>query len=179
VPLSEIELRASRPSGPGGQHANVTASRIEASFDVAASGALTEEQKRRMIERAGARVTAIYPVIPIPDRHALAIGNAVLGMALGLFVSAFAATEFQAVQFMPAFVLPQILLCGLLIEREEMARALELVSSLLPLTYAYDALARATADDLGQELLVDVAVVGGAVALALLLGATTLRRRTA
>ena len=59
VPLSEIELRASRPSGPGGQHANVTASRIEASFDVAASAALTEEQKRRMIERAGARVTAV------------------------------------------------------------------------------------------------------------------------
>jgi ribosome-associated protein len=59
VPLSEIELRASRSSGPGGQHANVTASRIEASFDVAASGALTEEQKRRVIERAGARVSAV------------------------------------------------------------------------------------------------------------------------
>jgi ribosome-associated protein len=59
VPLSEIELRASRSSGPGGQHANVTASRIEASFDVAASGALTEEQKRRVIGRAGARVSAV------------------------------------------------------------------------------------------------------------------------
>ena len=59
VPLSEIELRASRSSGPGGQHANVTASRIEASFDVAASGALTEEHKRRVIERAGPRVTAV------------------------------------------------------------------------------------------------------------------------
>jgi ribosome-associated protein len=59
VPLAEIELRASRSSGPGGQHANVTASRIEASFDVAASGALTEAQKRRVIERAGARVTAV------------------------------------------------------------------------------------------------------------------------
>jgi ribosome-associated protein len=59
VPLAEIELRASRSSGPGGQHANVTASRIEASFDVVASGALTEEQKRRVIERAGARVTAV------------------------------------------------------------------------------------------------------------------------
>ena len=59
VPLSEIELRASLSSGPGGQHANVTASRIEASFEVAASAALTEEQKRRMIERAGARVTAV------------------------------------------------------------------------------------------------------------------------
>jgi ribosome-associated protein len=59
VPLAEIELRASRSSGPGGQHANVTASRIEASFDVAASGALTEEQKQRVIERAGARITAV------------------------------------------------------------------------------------------------------------------------
>jgi ribosome-associated protein len=59
VPLAEIALRASRSSGPGGQHANVTASRIEASFDVAASAALTEEQKRRVVERAGARVTAV------------------------------------------------------------------------------------------------------------------------
>jgi ABC-2 type transport system permease protein len=80
---------------------------------------------------------------------------------------------------MPAFVLPQILLCGLIVARDQMARALELVSNLLPLTYAYDALARATADDLGRELVVDVAVVGGAIVAALLLGATTLRRRTA
>jgi len=109
----------------------------------------------------------------------LAVANALLGMALGLFMSAFAQSEFQAVQFMPAFVLPQILLCGLLIDRDHMARALELLSNLLPLTYAYDALARATADDLGRQLVVDVAVVGGAIVLALLLGATTLRRRTA
>jgi ABC-2 type transport system permease protein len=109
----------------------------------------------------------------------LAVANALLGMALGLFLSAFAQTEFQAVQFMPAFVLPQILLCGLLIARDEMARILELASSFLPLTYAYDALARATADDLGRQLVVDVAVVGGAIVVALLLGATTLRRRTA
>ena len=94
-------------------------------------------------------------------------------------MSAFATTEFQAVQFMPAVVLPQILLCGLLIDRDEMARLLEFASSLLPLTYAYDALARATADDLGRRLVVDVVVVGGAIAVALLLGATTLRRRTA
>ena len=109
----------------------------------------------------------------------LAVANALLGMALGLFLSAFAQTEFQAVQFMPAFVLPQILLCGLIVARDQMARALELVSNLLPLTYAYDALARATADDLGPELVVDVTVVGGAIVVALLLGATTLRRRTA
>jgi ABC-2 type transport system permease protein len=109
----------------------------------------------------------------------LAVANAVLGMAIGLFMSAFAQTEFQAVQFMPAFVLPQILLCGLLVPREQMARLLELVSDVLPLTYAYDALARATADDLGRRLAVDAAVVAGCIVLALVLGATTLRRRTA
>jgi ribosome-associated protein len=59
VPMAEIELRASRSSGPGGQHANVTASRVEASFDVAASAALTDEQKERLIARLGPRVSAI------------------------------------------------------------------------------------------------------------------------
>lgn len=59
IPLSEIELRASRSSGPGGQHANVTASRVEASFDVAESESLTDEQRRRLSERLGTRVTAV------------------------------------------------------------------------------------------------------------------------
>jgi len=109
----------------------------------------------------------------------LAVANALLGMALGLFLSAFAQTEFQAVQFMPAFVLPQILLCGLIVPRERMASLLEWASDALPLTYAYDALARATGDDLGGRLVVDTLVVAGAIVLALVLGATTLRRRTA
>src|SRR4051794_15587719 len=72
----------------------------------------------------------------------LAVANAVLGMSLGLFVSAFAATEFQAVQFMPAIVLPQFLLCGLLASRDSMADLLYVISFVLPLTYAYDALER-------------------------------------
>lgn len=110
---------------------------------------------------------------------ALAVANAVLGMALGLLLSAFATSEFQAVQFMPAFVIPQILLAGLIVPRESMARALELLSDVLPLTYAYDGLARATAGDTGARLALDVAVVCGCIALALALGATTLRRRTA
>jgi len=59
IPLAEIELRASRSSGPGGQHANVTASRIEAVFDVEASEALTAEQRQRLRERLGDRVTAV------------------------------------------------------------------------------------------------------------------------
>jgi ribosome-associated protein len=59
VPLAEIELRVSRSSGPGGQHANVTASRVEAVFDVAASRALTDDQKRRVMARVGPRLTAV------------------------------------------------------------------------------------------------------------------------
>ncbi len=74
----------------------------------------------------------------------LAVGNAVLGMSLGLLLSAFARTEFQAVQFMPAFVFPQLLLCGLFVPRGEMGRPLEVASYCLPLTYAYDALDRVT-----------------------------------
>ena len=58
IPMAEIELRTSRSSGPGGQHANVTASRVEASFAVAASGALTAEQRARISARLGPRVTA-------------------------------------------------------------------------------------------------------------------------
>src|SRR5437870_2118168 len=59
IPLREVEIRASRSSGPGGQHANVTASRIEAAFDVAASEALSEDQKRRVIGRCGPVVRAV------------------------------------------------------------------------------------------------------------------------
>ena len=110
---------------------------------------------------------------------ALAVSNAVLGMALGLFLSAFARTEFQAVQFMPAFILPQILLCGLLVPREEMAEWLQWLSALMPFTYAYDALERAATDpDLGAVFWFDVLVVCVVSVLALALGAGTLRRRT-
>jgi ABC-2 type transport system permease protein len=110
---------------------------------------------------------------------ALAVANAVLGMAFGLFVSAFAQTEFQAVQFMPAFVLPQILLCGLFVDQEDMARWLAVLSYLMPVTYAFDALERASQDaTLGARFWIDVAVVIGATLLALALGAATLRRRT-
>jgi ABC-2 type transport system permease protein len=111
---------------------------------------------------------------------ALALANAELGMALGLLVSAFARTEFQAVQFMPALVLPQLLLCGLLVPRERMAQVLRWVSDALPLTYSYDALARVTdGSALGPRFAADVAVTLGGIALALALGAATLRRRTA
>jgi ABC-2 type transport system permease protein len=97
----------------------------------------------------------------------LAIANALLGMALGLFFSAFARTEFQAVQFMPAVLFPQILLAGLLISRERMPRVLEVVSDALPVTYAYDALAKVTADDTGTRLWLDITIVACSIVLAL------------
>jgi len=110
---------------------------------------------------------------------ALAVANATLGMALGLFLSAFATTEFQAVQFMPAIVLPQFLLCGLFVARSDMAEWLRVVSAFLPLTYAYDALAKvAKGGPYGARLALDVAVILGSVVLALALGAATLKRRT-
>jgi ABC-2 type transport system permease protein len=108
----------------------------------------------------------------------VAVGNAMLGVALGLFLSAFATTEFQAVQFMPAFVFPQFLLCGLFVARDRMAGVLEVVSSALPLTYAYDAITRVTANQTGWRVVVDALVVLGFGLVALTLGATTLRRRT-
>jgi ABC-2 type transport system permease protein len=109
----------------------------------------------------------------------LAVANAVLGMALGLFVSAFARTEFQAVQFLPAFIFPQVLLCGLLAPREEMARPLEIVSWGLPLSYAYGALDRVTRGVYGTRLLLYVVAVELFTVVALVAGAATLRRRTA
>lgn len=109
----------------------------------------------------------------------LAVLNAVLGMSLGLLVSAFASTEFQAVQFMPAFLLPQILLCGLLVPRDQMNPALEAISGVLPMTYAYDALERVARGSIGSELAIDTSVLGVFMAGALVLGALTLRRRTA
>jgi ABC-2 type transport system permease protein len=108
----------------------------------------------------------------------LAISNAIFGTAFGLFFSAFARTEFQAVQFLPAFLFPQLLLCGLLSPRGNMAHPLEVVSWVLPLTYAYDALDRVTRAAYGSWLAADVAIVLVLSALALIGGALTLRRRT-
>ena len=109
----------------------------------------------------------------------VAIFDALLGTALGLFVSAFAQTEFQAVQFMPALVIPQILLCGLFVPRPQLPSVLETISNLLPLSYAVDAMQHLTRSASTSEVWLDLAVVGGFVVVLLALGAATLRRRTA
>lgn len=110
----------------------------------------------------------------------VALGDGLLGMALGLLVSAFARTEFQAVQFLPAVVLPQLLLCGLFVPRAAMAAPLRWASDVLPLSYAVDAMNHlTTSPDVTGTVVRDLAVIGGCVLLALTLGAATLRRRTA
>lgn len=109
----------------------------------------------------------------------VAVCNAVLGAMLGLLASAFARTEFQAAQFMPAFILPQLLLCGLLVPVDKLPRALEVVANVLPLTYAVDAMQHVTRETgMSGELYKDLAVVLGFALVALLLGAATLRRKT-
>ena len=109
----------------------------------------------------------------------IAVTNALLGVALGLLFSAFARTEFQAVQFMPVVAIPQILLCGLFVPREQMAGWLQAISDVLPLSYAVEALQEVGANvDPTGTMWRDVAVVAGVVVLALGLGAATLRRRT-
>jgi ABC-2 type transport system permease protein len=110
----------------------------------------------------------------------VAVVDALLGTALGLLVSAFAATEFQAVQFLPALVLPQFLLCGLLRPRDELPGFLHAVSDVLPLSYAVDAMTTVTSQASGTgEALRDVGVVALFVIGAIAIGSATLRRRTA
>jgi ABC-2 type transport system permease protein len=108
----------------------------------------------------------------------VAVADAVLGSALGLFVSAFARTEFQAVQFLPALVFPQILLCGLFVPRASLPDVLHAVSDVLPLSYAVDAMTRLTEGGATSSVWRDLLVVVAFAVAALGLGAATLRRRT-
>jgi ABC-2 type transport system permease protein len=121
---------------------------------------------------------------PVGVLIVVAVADAVLGTALGLLVSAFANTEFQAVQFMPLVVVPQILLCGLFVPTDQMPDVLGAVASVLPLTYAVDAMqlvAEATPSwaDARGDVVGDLVVIAGFALASLALGAATLRRRTA
>ena len=110
----------------------------------------------------------------------VAVLDAVLGTALGLLASGFARTEFQAVQFMPAFVLPQFLLCGLLVARDQLPDLLRWISDVLPLSYAVDAMKSVTTTAAaGSDVASDAGIIALWVVVALVLGSLTLRRRTA
>jgi ABC-2 type transport system permease protein len=109
----------------------------------------------------------------------IAVVDALLGTALGLFVSAFANTEFQAVQFMPAVILPQLLLCGIIVPRDELPDALRVLSDVMPMSYAVDATREVmTSATPTSTFWWSVAVVAGFMLVGLGLGAATLRRRT-
>ena len=108
----------------------------------------------------------------------VAIVDAILGTALGLLASAFARTEFQAVQFMPLIVFPQILLGGLFMPREDMPDALYLISSFLPLSYAIDTINAVTRGDEGWDVWGPLLVVVAFALGSLILASLTLRRRT-
>jgi ABC-2 type transport system permease protein len=117
---------------------------------------------------------------PLWQLVVVAVLDAVLGTALGLLASGFARTEFQAVQFMPAFVLPQFLLCGLLVSRDRLPDLLRWLSDVLPLSYAVDAMKAVTASATpGTDVSHDATVIALWVLVSLLLGSLTLRRRTA
>jgi ABC-2 type transport system permease protein len=107
----------------------------------------------------------------------VAVLDALLGTTLGLLASAFARTEFQVVQFMPALVFPQVLLGGVFLARDSLPDVLHAISDFLPLSYAIDALNTVAADsgEIGFDLLIVALFAIGAVGL----GALTLRRRTA
>jgi ABC-2 type transport system permease protein len=107
----------------------------------------------------------------------VAVLDAVLGSALGLFVSAFARTEFQAVEFMPLLVIPQILLCGLFVHRGVLPGVLHVVSDCLPLSYGVDAMTAVSAHA-HPAVVGDVLAVAAFTVAALVAGALTLRRRT-
>ena len=116
---------------------------------------------------------------PIWQLGLVAVVDAILGSALGLLASAFARTEFQAVQFMPLIVFPQILLGGLFMPREEMPDALYAISNWLPLSYAIDAVNAVQAGDEGWDLVQPLLIVTAFAVGSLIVAALTLRRRTA
>lgn len=107
-----------------------------------------------------------------------ALTAAFLGTSVGLFTSAFANSEFQAIQFMPAFLFPQLLTCGLFVAREHMARVLQWFADIMPLTYSVDALKQVTAQaSWTTRLTHDLLIVLGYGIVALLLASATIRRQ--
>jgi ABC-2 type transport system permease protein len=178
--VTSVTMLRERTSGTLERLMTMPLAKLDLLTGYAAAFALTAVVQATVVSLLAFGALDLHVAGPRSAVVALAVGNATLGMALGLLVSAFATTEFQAVQFMPAIVFPQLLLSGLFVAREQMAGWLQWISDGLPLVYSYDALARvARGGTYGPRFAADVAVTVGASLLALGLGAATLRRRTA
>ncbi len=120
-------------------------------------------------------VTVMGGTLPV---LVVAVAAAFLGTALGLLVSAFATSEFQAVQLVMPILMPQVLLCGLFVARDHMARPLQWLADFLPLTYSVDAMKQVTLNaSVTTVLQRDLVVVLGCGILALILGSITIRRQ--
>ncbi len=177
--VTSIAMLRERTSGTLERLMSMSVAKIDlmAGYAIAFALAATVEVVVASVVVFGALHSPVsHPLVAV---IAVSVMSAVLGTVMGLFVSAFATTEFQAVQFMPAFVLPQLLICGLFVDRSRMAGWLEAISWAMPLTYVYDALDRLTTPSgLGDAFWLDLAVIFAAGLLSLALGAATLRRRT-
>ncbi|MGB3731637.1 ABC transporter permease [Microbacterium sp.] len=115
---------------------------------------------------------------PLWQLGSVAVVDAVLGTALGLLASAFAQTEFQAVQFMPVLVFPQIILGGLFMPRDQMPDVLYAISDWLPLSHAIDAIQAVARGDTGWDVGAPLLIVAAFAIGCLVLAPLTLRRRT-
>jgi ABC-2 type transport system permease protein len=178
--VTSVTMLRERTSGTLERLMSLPIAKVELLLGYAIAFALAAVVQAAAVSALAFGALGLHAGGPRPAVVALAVCNATLGMALGLLASAFARTEFQAVQFLPAVVFPQLLLCGLFVDRSDMARWLRAISDALPLTYAYDALARvARGGPYGSWFAADVAVAVGGALLALALAAATLRRRTA
>jgi ABC-2 type transport system permease protein len=176
--ITSIAMLRERTSGTLERLMSMPIAKLDLLFGYALAFALVAAVQAGITGAVGFGLLDVEAAGPVWAVIALAVANAILGMALGLFLSAFSTSEFQAVQLMPAFVFPQLILAGLLVPRDDMPELLERISDFLPFTYAYEALAKVAADDIDARLWLNVAVVAGCVVLALVLGALTLRRRT-
>ena len=177
--VASIAMLRERRSGTLERLMSLPTAKLGLVVGYAAAFAIVAMAQTAVVLTVGMAVLGLNIAGPTWLAIAVAVANALLGMALGLFVSAFAHTEFQAIQFMPAFLLPQFLLCGLFVERHAMARPLEIVSEVLPLTFAYDAL-RAVSDNPGVSgsVIVDLGITALMAIAALGLCSLTLRRRS-
>jgi ABC-2 type transport system permease protein len=176
--VTSITMLRERTSGTLERLMTMPLSKLDLLLGYAAAFALVAAAQVGIVTALAFGVLDLNVVGPPWAVVLLAIANALLGMALGLCVSAFARTEFQAVQFLPAVIFPQILLCGLLAPRSQMARPLEIVSWALPLSYAYGSLDRVARGVYGAPLAGYVLATFGFTVLALVAGAATLRRRS-